>query len=231
MDSLLQCLCDCKHSQLCSAGDWCLVLVKLVMPIHLSFPTGAINLLPEPSPSPLLARSHRSAVPMPTTISVSVSEPIAHSHVLIQWDWRSYTGLLWSAGGVLCLLLGMTRYVRMKHLLIHSSSAPTKDLMDEASALQKKLRLKRAVPIVESDSIDSPLLMGILRPVVVLPRDFLTSLTRGEGQAILAHELMHVVRFDHLAIGLELLVRSVHWFNPLVRPSDLEPTLRARTRL
>ncbi len=198
-------------------GLWCLVLVKLVMPIHLSSPTGVINLLPEQSAPLLSVRPHPAPASLPETASVSASEPIPHRRTLNRWNWRSGTGLIWSAGAILCLLLGMIRYIRMKRLLLRSSSEPSKHLMAETNALQKMLRLKRRVSMVESDAIDSPLLMGILRPVIVLPRDFLASLTRGERLAILVHELMHVIRLDHLVIGLELLVRSVHWFNPLVR--------------
>ena len=63
-----------------------------------------------------------------------------------------------------------------------------------------------------ADGIDSPFVMGIVRPRVYLP----SSLPEREQGYILLHEQHHIRRGDHLIKLLAFLALSIHWFNPLV---------------
>lgn len=85
-----------------------------------------------------------------------------------------------------------------------------------SSLLKLQKRLKNAVH--EKDNIylakhlDTPFVMGIIRPKIYLP----TSLTEGEKRYILLHEQMHIRRFDHVIKIVSFFVLCLHWFNPLV---------------
>ncbi len=71
---------------------------------------------------------------------------------------------------------------------------------------------KKGVRIVEAESVPSPFLWGFFRPVIYLP----SGLTKEERTYILAHEMVHRNRRDHLVKPLILAVTILHWFNPLV---------------
>ena len=72
----------------------------------------------------------------------------------------------------------------------------------------KRLRL------LVCDAVPSPLSWGWLRPVILIDPD---TLDRPEGaEAILAHEVAHVVQRDWLVLILSRLVTALFWFNPLV---------------
>ena len=61
--------------------------------------------------------------------------------------------------------------------------------------------------------LDSPILIGFIKPILILPEDALGSDSLG---LLLAHELTHYRRHDTVFKWLAALAASVHWFNPFV---------------
>ncbi len=72
---------------------------------------------------------------------------------------------------------------------------------------------RRKVTVCVSETVQSPLLLGIFRPVLLLPN---TYFDEKEMHHILAHETTHLKRQDVLCKWFALLVKCVHWFNPAV---------------
>ncbi len=64
----------------------------------------------------------------------------------------------------------------------------------------------------ECDDIDTPFVLGIVRPKIYLP----INLTSEEKRYILEHERHHIERFDHITKILFFIALCIHWFNPLV---------------
>ncbi|MEA3017663.1 MAG: hypothetical protein QOI38_2385 [Sphingomonadales bacterium] len=72
----------------------------------------------------------------------------------------------------------------------------------------------RGLRLLVSDEAPSPLSWGLMRPVILIDRD-----TLGEPEdadAILAHEIAHVVRRDWAVLMLTRIAAALFWFNPLV---------------
>lgn len=61
-----------------------------------------------------------------------------------------------------------------------------------------------------------PLLLGLLRPRIVLPADFASRYTAQEQALILAHEQVHLQRRDVLANAVTSALQIGFWFNPLL---------------
>jgi bla regulator protein blaR1 len=61
-----------------------------------------------------------------------------------------------------------------------------------------------------------PLLLGLLRPVIVVPGDFEERYTARERTLILAHEEVHLARGDVIANLLSAVLQCLFWFNPLI---------------
>jgi beta-lactamase regulating signal transducer with metallopeptidase domain len=73
--------------------------------------------------------------------------------------------------------------------------------------------IKCAVPVYRNALADTPMLLGLFRPVIILPgREY----AEAQLQAVLAHELTHLRRKDMLVRWAAALTCAVHWFNPLV---------------
>ncbi len=61
-----------------------------------------------------------------------------------------------------------------------------------------------------------PAVVGALRPIIVLPRDFDQRFSAEEQALVLAHERAHLDRFDPMVNAAAMGLRAVNWFNPLV---------------
>lgn len=70
------------------------------------------------------------------------------------------------------------------------------------------------LPLLQHPNISSPMLMGMLKPTVLVPCDF-NQLTDAAKQCVLSHELSHKQRGDLFANLLAWGLLSLFWFNPL----------------
>jgi TonB family protein len=67
-----------------------------------------------------------------------------------------------------------------------------------------------------SAALVEPSLVGIVRPVLLLPEGIAERLSKAQLDAVLAHELCHFERRDNLTAAVHMLVEAVFWFHPLV---------------
>lgn len=82
--------------------------------------------------------------------------------------------------------------------------------------LQCRLRVSRPVRLVKSALVEVPMVVGWLRPVILLPASSLSGLTPAQLEAILAHELAHVRRYDYLVNVFQNLIETLMFYHPAV---------------
>ncbi|ANY66038.1 hypothetical protein BBD42_05870 [Paenibacillus sp. BIHB 4019] len=79
--------------------------------------------------------------------------------------------------------------------------------------IKQALGLKSRVRLAYSSSIQSPILVGLWKPVIYLPME---STANVDMSMIIRHELIHLKRKDLWVKMFTLAASAVHWFNPLV---------------
>jgi beta-lactamase regulating signal transducer with metallopeptidase domain len=72
------------------------------------------------------------------------------------------------------------------------------------------------VPVLCSSALIEPGIVGIFRPVLLLPKGILDRLTAEQMRAIVAHEMTHVRRRDNLTSAIHMAVEMIFWFHPAV---------------
>jgi TonB family protein len=77
-------------------------------------------------------------------------------------------------------------------------------------------RLAGAIEARTTTTLVEPALIGIVRPVLLLPRGIAERLSAVQLDAVVAHELAHWRRRDNLTAAVHMLVEAVFWFHPLV---------------
>ncbi|WP_373552137.1 M56 family metallopeptidase [Haliscomenobacter sp.] len=109
-------------------------------------------------------------------------------------------------------MLGGLAYIRQ---LRYQGIRPVQEEWEEMlRELAQKLKIKRPVAILESLRIQSPVVIGHFKPLILVPVGLLAGLSIDQVEAILAHELAHVYRRDYLLNLLQTLIEALFYFNP-----------------
>ena len=119
--------------------------------------------------------------------------------------------------GVLCLSLRTVGGWWLIRRLRRSSIARVPAHVRESfELLTIHFGIRRPVDLRISQRISSPLAMGVLRSVVLLPASALTLLTPEQLEVVLAHELAHIRRADYLWNMLQTMIETLFFFHPAV---------------
>ncbi len=112
---------------------------------------------------------------------------------------RSIGGLLWA------------------HRLTRVDTKPvTAAIGGITSRLADQLRVRGMVRVLESGRARVPLVIGWLRPVILLPSSLMVGLTPQQLEAILAHELAHIRRHDYALNLLQTVIETLLFYHPAI---------------
>jgi type II secretory pathway component GspD/PulD (secretin)/beta-lactamase regulating signal transducer with metallopeptidase domain len=108
---------------------------------------------------------------------------------------------------------GWAQLQRLKRRMVHRVGD---NLQQRAATLGVRLGVHRAVTLLESALVEVPTVVGWLRPAILLPASALTGLSPEQLEAILAHELAHVRRYDYFVNVLQTVVEILGFYHPAV---------------
>jgi len=119
---------------------------------------------------------------------------------------------------VLCLSAKLLMELYSVNRLPKSQVLPVSDeLQQRFECLVHQIGLNKAPTLLISMKSQVPMVIGWLRPVVLLPAAMLTGLTPNQLDMLLLHELAHVRRHDYLVNFIQTLVEILLFFHPAVR--------------
>ncbi len=122
---------------------------------------------------------------------------------------------IWAMGVAVSLACALFYYWAIRQRIFREVLEAPSELVDAASSLALAIGIPENKPnLVVSKSAIGPLVFGFLRPTIVLPSTLLES-----GVAmkpVLAHEICHIWRRDHLLSLLQLVAQILFWFHPFV---------------
>lgn len=82
--------------------------------------------------------------------------------------------------------------------------------------LAERMRVHQNVELLESVQVAVPMVIGFLKPVVLVPLGMLANLPAGQVEAILLHELAHIRRRDYLVNLVQIFCENIFFFNPAI---------------
>lgn len=177
---------------------WGIVAVRLVCPFSLE---SALSLIPsKETVSPSIMTD-----PLPTintgilAINSAINPIIGESLAPAPGDsvnplqiWIPILTVVWVLGMVALLIYAVISYARIKKQI------------GTAVLLRNN--------IYQSENVESPFVLGIIKPKIYLP----FGVDEKNLEYVVAHEMAHIRRKDHLWKPLGFLLLMLHWFNPLM---------------
>ncbi len=159
--------------------------------------------------------------------SENISAPLSNNQILVEnqsgWllTFKDYYDrhlpllvTIWFLGVLFLQLrfLGQLAYVqRLKH---YGTQLFPETWSNKIEELEGKLRIQKKVSYLTSIRIQTPMVIGWLKPVVLLPRQILNNLSETEIYAVLAHELAHIRREDFIVNLMQTFLCNIFFFHP-----------------
>jgi beta-lactamase regulating signal transducer with metallopeptidase domain len=197
--------------------EWYESTLGLDAEIIVAPPLGPLDRKPEPPSvvSPIPASTPPRQVSLPSVSSASMVSLWFNA----SWLWLKVNGLmcvvtLSFTGTAALLLLTLLRIVRFHRLLRHAEPAADEIIL-EVHRLGEQLGIKQLPGVYVVPGRMGPLLGHLgSRAVIVLPQGLLEHISADELRTVLAHELTHYRRGDHLWRYLELGAVAFYWWLP-----------------
>ena len=128
---------------------------------------------------------------------------------------------MWSGPGWRALTLLLARFAggswRVHRLRAASRAEPTSPWQAAGERIASRLRLAIPFRVVESALVDTPSVIGLHSPADPLCQSLsLSSLSPGQVEALLAHELAHIRRRDYAVNLLQTVAETLLFFHPAV---------------
>jgi beta-lactamase regulating signal transducer with metallopeptidase domain len=147
--------------------------------------------------------------------SVYIIEPTKSFSDYVK-DYLPMIVRFWLLGTVLLLLrlLGGLSYIA--YLRKTQISEIETNWQLRFQAILEQIGLKKAVRLVESGLVKTPIVIGYLKPMVLMPVGTINALAPQQVEAILAHELAHILRNDFIVNILQYIVEAIFYYHPAV---------------
>lgn len=126
-------------------------------------------------------------------------------------------GGLWLLGTCVGLVRLAQGWRRTARRLVHPATRVSSEVSGLVARVAERLGLRRPVRVLESALAPSPMVLGVVRPLLLLPRGVGARLSEAQLEAVLAHELAHVRRHDAFVNFVQCLVDVVFFFHPAAR--------------
>jgi beta-lactamase regulating signal transducer with metallopeptidase domain len=129
--------------------------------------------------------------------------------------FRSFVVVAWLVGSI--ALAGLLALGARAVWRICAEARPAPPAIRESAAtLAQRAGLKTTPRVMIHPQLSEPCLCGLFRPLILLPELWLSCGHGKRLEAILAHELAHARRLDHLVNLAQRLIEVALFFNPAV---------------
>jgi TonB family protein len=201
---------------------WMIALVKFLLPSALLI--WAIEWVGfDLSRAPAARVISNIAQPVPPIaidrVTVSSAEPaniVARSNPQTHEELYCALTLLWGLGATALLGRWLVRRRLFKRLLRAGVEVREGREGEAFNRAKSCLSLNRGIRLMVVPGLREPGVWRVWRPIVVLPEGLAERLSDEELEALMMHELVHVVRHDNLKNIGQMLLCSLFWFHPLV---------------
>lgn len=146
--------------------------------------------------------------PVPATLDDSAGMVRAARGI----NWQALLAGLWLAGVLMLLICqGLAFLLFSGYLSKHAMPVPVR----ERQVIVNNSALGTRVSLYTLPGLRTPALFGVIKPVLLLPEDFMSAYDSDQRRLILSHEAVHLRRRDILWNLFAWGCKAVFWFNPL----------------
>ncbi|KYG84132.1 hypothetical protein AWW67_03200 [Roseivirga seohaensis] len=147
-------------------------------------------------------------------------EQVATSLTIME-KWKAWTSqnanlalVVWLMGAFLFTVRMLGGFYFLNRLKSGANLITDSVWLEKMNELCNSLKIKGKVLLKQSERVSSPLVMGVIKPVIIFPMGLIQALPTDEIEAILVHELAHIKRKDFLINIVINLLQVIYFFHP-----------------
>lgn len=211
---------------------WLVIAIRLLLPFNLTIPQAPMQfefpqsqVFTSPASTPIQPAEPSETVDaamtsyeLPNDSPIQPGQPTNTTSPSVATTDRltlsQLASLIWLAGIIVFLTYHAIGYhLFKKRALRWSYPNQQVSIKQIYKYTSKELNINRQIPVIISDNVYSPMMLGFLKPILILPQ---MNYSETELYYILKHELIHYKRRDVWYKLFMLMANAFHWFNPLV---------------
>ncbi len=205
---------------------WIFLSLRLLVPFSGANGQFAMNMLSQTNTQPASEIEEKNTdIPTDTVIPserIIVEIPVQMTTPIAVQSGINNAGLtlldivtfIWIIGSLIFVSVHFISYFQYKRQVMKKGRIIGDiHILRQISELKCELHIRRTIQAIEYHKAESPMIIGFLKPVLVLPKEQYIS---EELFFILKHELVHLKRGDVYFKLLFVTANAVHWFNPFI---------------
>lgn len=193
---------------------WFLVLLSFLFPFRPQFGSGLIRMNAGSTINTVATQLPSGTAQLPSQVSEKTIQPNLWQ-TFLNLPWFEILIAIWLLGFVFNIARYAYSYILFRKMLKRwGTSVEDEGTLAQLQKIQEEMGVKNKVRLLHYPMSQSPMLIGFRDILIVLPE---SDYTEEELQLVFRHELTHYKHYDVLVNLLAILVKSLHWFNPIVR--------------
>ncbi|WP_337043104.1 M56 family metallopeptidase [Emticicia sp. 17c] len=122
--------------------------------------------------------------------------------------------LFWVIGASILLIRLVIGFVYVQKLKVQQVNPVAQEVQALMQRLQARINLNKPIRLLESARAAVPMTIGWIKPIILLPVGIMAGLTTTQLEAVLAHELAHIKRYDYLINIFQSVVEILFFYHP-----------------
>ena len=193
---------------------WIAVLLTMIIPTYKLIPEQEVQKIQHMTRTETpVTDVEITEIPMQIPV-VPDTPPITEREINLTQDVKikvlDLLSIIWLCGTAASLLIVIVSYI--VYILKKRKNAIAMEENAVLNEAKKELGIRRNIKVRMSPDVGSPMLVGVLFPVVYMP---CKEIPKEMMRLVFLHELTHYKRKDLIIKWFAMFVNSVHWFNPL----------------
>jgi bla regulator protein BlaR1 len=131
-------------------------------------------------------------------------------------DISFFLSLIWIIAVFVISIYKLSIYIYFQNKIKKRSAFCDTEVLNILENCRSQMKITRYVKIIETEKIKSPSLIGIIHPIILLPKNIHEIVSMSKLNYIFIHELSHLKQRDTLVNWIILILKTLHWFNPAI---------------
>lgn len=160
---------------------------------------------------PPIRDENQTAIEQPQIVSVAKAQTFFRenvSHIL------PFAVGFWILGVIVFSLRLTGGILQVRKYKTFETSEPTDEWKERFSKLCESLKIARKIELIRSDFANTPMTVGWLKPLIIVPASVFLQISPKELETVLAHELVHIRRYDFLVNFAQTIAEILFFYHP-----------------